>query len=134
MLGSMKAMKYTRDMVIENDRALNLTNFRVNTPICCPSRATLLSGRFNHNNKATTFATSGGGVVADGMCMRMNTSRTKNPDFWRNSFVHRLKYEFGYKTGMFGKVLNDMSDYGCDGAFHEANKKYKFIWILNTRY
>lgn len=31
--------------------ALSSTNFWVNTPICCPSRATLLSGKFQHNNR-----------------------------------------------------------------------------------
>ena len=116
VLGSMEAMPYTRDVLLGQGGAVNLTNFRVNTPVCCPSRATLLAGRFNHNNKALSFETSGGGVTSDGMCMRMNTSRTLNPGFWTDSFVYRLKYDHGYNTGMFGKVLNDMTDYGCDGA------------------
>jgi hypothetical protein len=37
-LGSMEAMPYTREHVV--GEAVNLTNFFVNTPICCPSRAT----------------------------------------------------------------------------------------------
>ena len=50
------------------------------------------------------------------MCMRMNVSRTMNPGFWRDwSFVRELHYAHGYRTGLFGKVLNDMADYGCDG-------------------
>ena len=111
----MQAMPYTRTEVLGVDGAVNITNFFTNTPVCCPSRATLLAGRYEHNNKATSYQHSGGGVVKDGMCMRQNTSRTLNPEFWLNSFVYRLKYEHGYKTGMFGKVLNDMTDYGCDG-------------------
>ena len=67
VLGSMTAMPYTRNTIIGEDGATNLTNFFTNTPICCPSRATLLSGRYNHNNKAATFASSGGGVSRDGM-------------------------------------------------------------------
>ena len=30
-----------------------------------------------------------------------------------SSFVHALHYDFGYKTGLFGKVLNSMKTYGC---------------------
>lgn len=69
-LGSMQAMPYTRKHLVEGGEAVNMTNFFVNTPICCPSRTVLLSGRMNHNNKARSFATSGGGVGNDGMCMR----------------------------------------------------------------
>ncbi len=112
--GSMEAMPYTREHLQTEKGTVNLTNFFVNTPICCPSRSTLLSGRMNHNNKATTYEASGGGVTKDGMCMRMNTSQTLNPDFWKNSFVHTLHKEYGYTTAMFGKVLNDMTSYGCN--------------------
>jgi hypothetical protein len=58
----------------------------------------MLSGRMNHNNKAGTFATSGGGVTNDGMCMRMNTSQTLNPGFWQNSFIAQLHDKLGYGT------------------------------------
>ena len=102
-LGSMRAMPYTREVVLASDHALNLTNFFINTPICCPSRATMLSGRANHNNKATTYAKSGGGVTKDGMCMRMNTSQTLNPGFWQHSFVKLLHDTYGYQTAMIGK-------------------------------
>ena len=52
-LGSMRAMPYT-ESAFKAD-AINMTNFFVNTAICCPSRSTLLSGRMNHNNKASRF-------------------------------------------------------------------------------
>lgn len=48
--------------------------------------------------------------------MRMNTSRVENPAFWRNSFIRLLHDKYGYATGMFGKVLNQMTSYGCDGS------------------
>ena len=124
-LGSMRAMPYTRDHLTDN--VINMTNFFVNTPICCPSRATLLSGRMNHNNKALTFETSGGGVAKDGMCMRMNTSQTRNPSFWQESFVNQLHTKHGYATGMFGKVLNDMNDYGCNGKTTTSGVDRMFV-------
>jgi arylsulfatase A-like enzyme len=61
----MQAMPYTTAHLVPE--SVNMTNFFVNTPICCPSRATMLSGRMNHNNKAGSYATSGGGVSNDGM-------------------------------------------------------------------
>ena len=130
-------MPYTREVVLGSDGALNLTNFFTNTPICCPSRATMLSGRANHNNKATSYAKSGGGVARDGMCMRMNTSQTLNPGFWQNSFVKTLHDKYGYTTGMFGKVLNDMSDYGCvpsKGAESPSGVDRSFIMCKHVFY
>ena len=105
MLGSMRAMPNTVKLLGEG--GANITQFRVNTPICCPSRATMLTGRFEHNNRMAS--------LADGGCMHMNTSRVDNPGFWDTSPLVRL-HKVGYTTGMFGKVLNDMTSYGCDGT------------------
>lgn len=46
----------------------------------------------------------------------MNTSRVANPGYWEGSFVRALNLEHGYTTGLFGKVLNNMKDYGCDNT------------------
>jgi N-acetylglucosamine-6-sulfatase len=135
-LGSMGAMPFTMEHIMH--AGANVSNFFIHTPICCPSRTTLMSGKFVHNNKVRD-ANSGG-------CMRMNTSRASggNPSFWEDSFIHRLRYEQGYTTGVFvsslpqhlgacclpcaavegwwvgrtqGKLLNVMKTYGCDGSF-----------------
>lgn len=103
-LGSMRAMPYTLEHI--GAAGVNMSNFFVNTPICCPSRTTLLSGRWNHNNKVD-------GVGAYRGCMTMNTSRDENPAFWESSLVSKLRVDHGYATGLFGKVLNEMDTYGC---------------------
>jgi len=105
VLGSMQAMPNAGRLL--RDGGANLTNFFTHTPICCPSRTTMLSGRYQHNNRVS-------GPSAPG-CMRQNTSRVDNPRFWEDSFVRRLHDEHGYATGLFGKVLNSMGSYGCDG-------------------
>ena len=45
LLGSMRALPHTARLLSQG--GANLTQFRVNTPICCPSRSTMLSGRYN---------------------------------------------------------------------------------------
>ena len=71
-LGSMLAMDQTRGSLLNKGK--NMSNFFIHTPICCPSRTTLLSGNFVHNNRVSGI--HGGG------CMRMNTSRQDNPAWW----------------------------------------------------
>lgn len=102
---SMIAMPYTAQYV--GNSGINMSNHFINTPICCPSRTTLLSGRFEHNNRVSG--------PNEGGCMRMNTSRDDNPMWWKRSFVRTL-HEQGYTTGLFGKVLNKMNTYGCKGG------------------
>ena len=46
--------------------------------------------------------------------MHMNSSRFENPEFWAGAHPVRL-HKLGYTTGFFGKVLNNMGSYGCDG-------------------
>lgn len=102
-LGSVQAMPHLRNLM---SQGANMSNFFIHTPICCQSRATLLSGKYTHNVKSRSQGAQG--------CMHMNTSRVENPGFWEGSFIRSLNLDHGYTTGLFGKVLNDMKDYGCD--------------------
>ncbi|MFC7262477.1 sulfatase family protein [Streptomyces lutosisoli] len=57
-----------------------------NTPLCAPSRASIMSGRYAHNH----------GVLD-----------TRHPErLDQNTTVQRQLYEAGYRTGLFGKYLN----------------------------
>ena len=112
-LGSMQAMPHAQRLL--NRAGANLTNFWVNTPICCPSRATLLSGKYQHNNRVDGVNPEPCALydLPSCGCMRQNTSYVDNPAFWDDSFVPAL-HDLGYATGLFGKVLNDMVSFGCD--------------------
>eukprot|EP00041_Stephanoeca_diplocostata_P025266 m.657476 g.657476 ORF g.657476 m.657476 type:complete len:563 (-) comp22713_c0_seq8:2129-3817(-) len=104
-LGSMQAMPSARQHLLAG--GANISNFFISTPICCPSRAALLAGRYEHNNKCDGPSFAG--------CMRQNTSKETNPLWWGNGFIPKL-HSSGYTTGLFGKVLNVMKTYGCDNS------------------
>ena len=94
LLDSMSAMPTTSALLTSS-----AVNHFVNTPICTPSRATILSGRFAHNNRCSTYN-------SDGCAMHMNTTMSANPNFNNNeTFAGPIKSQ-GYKLGYFGKYLN----------------------------
>ena len=83
-------MEYTADMMARE--GASLTNFFANTPICCPSRATLLSGQHAHRWHTTS----------PDSCMFMDL---RGPEFWRTN-IGVLMQNLGYTTGAFAKLLN----------------------------
>jgi len=73
------------------DQGVTFTNFLVSNPLCCPSRATVLTGQYSHNTRVfSNGAPLGGATVFD------DTSTIAT---WLSSA--------GYRTGLFGKYLNE---------------------------
>jgi arylsulfatase A-like enzyme len=68
------------------DHWLELTNAFVNTPLCCPSRSTLLTGRYSHHT----------GVLGNHSGQLLDESQT----------IATWLHDAGYWTGLFGKYLN----------------------------
>jgi N-acetylglucosamine-6-sulfatase len=118
----MVAMPYTQQYL--GGEGANMSNFFVATPICCPSRSTLLSGKFNHNNR---------GPAGYSGCMNMNVSRTDNPEWWEDTLVAKLRRDHGYAVGMFGKVLNVMDSYGCKPGFKTPHVD-RFLVMCNHNF
>ena len=88
-LGGWSPMKQTD--AVWSAKGATAKNWFIHTPVCCPSRAELLSGRYAHNVRMNT--TKGG-------CMHMDTNKV-NP----NSFGKYLGGQ-GYTMGWFGKHMN----------------------------
>jgi arylsulfatase A-like enzyme len=69
-----------------DNQGTHFPNAYATTPVCCPSRASILSGRYAHNH----------GVRSNVHALRLDQEST----------IERRLQDGGYRTGIFGKFLN----------------------------
>lgn len=98
-LDTMWAMPRTRRLI--GDAGTTYENFFVSFPLCCPSRATFLTGQYAHNHGVRNNHPPNGGYQA------LDSERTL--PVWLT--------RAGYRTGLVGKYLNG---YGEEGAETEV--------------
>ena len=84
---TMSAMPKTRAL-FEN-QGTNYPNFMVTTPLCCPSRSSIFSGRFAHNTGVLT-----------------NTDADDVQAFDQGATIQAYLRAAGYQTGIAGKFFN----------------------------
>jgi N-acetylglucosamine-6-sulfatase len=80
------------------EKGLSFENAFLSDPVCCPSRATIMTGRYAHNHGVWTNDEPRGG--AEGFKAR---------GLAHDTIATRLKQE-GYATGLFGKYFNGYGD------------------------
>ncbi|MDQ3619066.1 MAG: sulfatase [Actinomycetota bacterium] len=80
-----------RTMEWLKDGGTTFPNAYASTPLCCPSRASILSGRYAHNHGVRS---NGGDQEAGSEALDHSTT------------MQRYLQEAGYRTGIVGKLLN----------------------------
>jgi arylsulfatase A-like enzyme len=83
-LGTLVVMPQTKHWL--RDRGVRFTEGYVSTPLCCPSRASIFTGRYAHNHEVRTNGDAG---LLD-----------------QASTVQRYLHDGGYATAFAGKFLN----------------------------
>lgn len=107
------------------DGGMTFLNAFVASPKCCPSRTSLLAGRFSHRLNDATL----------GWCGDFMSAARYNQTFMAN-----VK-EQGYQTGYFGKFINSMSELcpkkggrGIVPAGFDVAKGDAFVAMCNEAY
>lgn len=93
-MDDLRVMKHV-NALLANDGGVSFSNFFVSNSLCCPSRATFLTGKYSHNHGVMT-----------------NVPGYTALDDHRNTLGVWLQHA-GYYTGYIGKYMNG---YGMDDA------------------
>uniref|UniRef100_A0A1B6KZS0 Sulfatase N-terminal domain-containing protein n=1 Tax=Graphocephala atropunctata TaxID=36148 RepID=A0A1B6KZS0_9HEMI len=121
LLGGVTPIKQVQTLIA--NKGATFSNAFVSTPICCPSRSSILTGRYLHNHKTVNNSFSGG-------CSSLNWQQN-----WEPLTFGQVLHSAGYRTFYAGKYLNA---YGYQKAGGTAHVPVGWDWWLglvgNSRY
>ncbi|XP_069773999.1 glucosamine (N-acetyl)-6-sulfatase (Sanfilippo disease IIID), b [Narcine bancroftii] len=103
-LGGMTPLKKTQALI--GDAGVTFTNAFVATPLCCPSRSAILTGKYPHNHLVRNNSLSGN-------CSSAQWQKVMEPQVFS---VHLKKR--GYQTFYAGKYLNQYGNPKVGGTAH----------------
>ncbi|XP_043505597.1 N-acetylglucosamine-6-sulfatase-like [Polistes fuscatus] len=105
VLDGMTPMNNTLNLI--GSKGATFVNHFVASPICCPNRASILTGRYQHNHLTVNNSISGG-------CSSIKWQNKQEP----NTFAAYLKNEMNYVTFYAGKYLNKYGSKSVGGIKH----------------
>ncbi|XP_035217177.1 N-acetylglucosamine-6-sulfatase-like isoform X2 [Stegodyphus dumicola] len=103
-LGGLIPMEQTRSVI--GGEGAEIKNMFVTTPLCCPSRASLLTGKYAHNHGVVNNSVSGN-------CHSTQWQREHEPKTFATYFKRT-----GYTTYYAGKYLNQYGKKSVGGVKH----------------
>ncbi|XP_077565516.1 N-acetylglucosamine-6-sulfatase [Stigmatopora nigra] len=121
-MGGLTSLKKTQKLI--GDAGITFTNAFVASPLCCPSRASILTGKYPHNHRVTNN-------TLEGNCSSAAWQKSQEAD----TFPALLNRLAGYQTFFAGKYLNQYGRAEAGGVEHvplgwshwvglEKNSKY----------
>ncbi|XP_015522323.2 N-acetylglucosamine-6-sulfatase isoform X1 [Neodiprion lecontei] len=105
-IGGMTPLRNTKKLI--GDQGAVFANCFVNSPICCPNRASILTGRYQHNHLTVNNSIAGG-------CSSPEWQKYQEP----NTFAQQIKRDSSsYTTFYAGKYLNQYGSRAAGGPSH----------------
>jgi arylsulfatase A-like enzyme len=115
---SMDLLRFMPHVQAMERQGLTFTNYFVSDSLCCPSRASIFTGRFPHNTHV--YGNTGGGGMGGGYRTFYNRGEEQR------TFAMALQ-RVGYLTALMGKYLNGYLPLGGrhkDGAAADVPSSY----------
>ncbi|KAG7232645.1 hypothetical protein INR49_008267 [Caranx melampygus] len=104
-IGGLTPLNKTKKLI--GDAGITFTNAFVASPLCCPSRASILTGKYPHNHHVINN-------TLEGNC----SSRAWQKSEEARTFPALLKAAAGYQTFFAGKYLNQYGHSEAGGVEH----------------
>ncbi|XP_069760118.1 N-acetylglucosamine-6-sulfatase isoform X2 [Narcine bancroftii] len=122
LLGGMTPLKKTKKLI--GDLGVTFTNVYVASPLCCPSRSSILTGKYPHNHRVFNN-------TLDGNCSSKAWQKTQEP----NTFAALLNNHCGYRTFFAGKYLNEYGSELAGGVEHvPPGWDHWYALVKNSKY
>ncbi|XP_051174847.1 N-acetylglucosamine-6-sulfatase-like [Leptopilina boulardi] len=120
-LDGMFPLTQTKKLVI--DEGASYSNSYAAVPICCPNRASILTGRYQHNHGVVNNSISGG----------CNSHEWQDgPE--KDTFAVHLNKKKGYRTFYAGKYLNQYGSETSGGLRKPPGWDHWYALIGNSKY